>query len=179
MRNTSLYINPNQVCQAYTDGTYWYVQLYDVANSQVTTGWWIQVFATFNSATLAYTSYVMASNNNIVEFQSSYTITMPGYNSSRSIPTKLSWLNNKYVANFYETQYKYLQAISGQTTPYIKFRFTAPISSSGSRDIYYIYLPNNNAGQAFSPVTSGSNMIGQFLPAMSAGDSDFSIGAFA
>lgn len=101
MRNTSLYINPTQVCYSYTDGTYWYVQLYDVANSQVTTGWWIQIFATFNSATLAYTSYVMASNNNIVEFQSSYTNTMPGYNSSRSIPTKLSWLNNKYVANFY------------------------------------------------------------------------------
>lgn len=101
MRNTSLYINPTQVCQHYTDGTYWYVQLYNVDSGQVTTGWWIQVFATFNSATLAYTSYVMASNNNIVEFQSSYTITMAGYNSSRSIPTKLSWLNNKYVANFH------------------------------------------------------------------------------
>jgi hypothetical protein len=108
MRNSSLYINTMQVCQPYSDGTNWYVKLYDVANSQLSTGWWIQIFATFNSATLAYTSYVMASNNLVTEYQSSYTITMSGYNSTRTIPTKLSWLNNKYVANFYENQYKFL-----------------------------------------------------------------------
>lgn len=108
MRNTSLFINTAQVCQPYWDGTYWSVMLYDVVNSQVGTGWWIQIFATFNTATLSYTSYVMATNNLVVEYQSSYSISMSGYNTSRAVPTKLSWLNNKYVSNFFETQYKYL-----------------------------------------------------------------------
>jgi hypothetical protein len=179
MRNTSLYINTAQVCQPYYDGTYWNVKLYDVANSQLTTGWWVQVFCTFNSATLAYTSYVMASNNLVVEYQSSYTITMAGYNSVRTVPTKLSWLNNKYVANFYETQYKFLSAITAQNTQYIKFRFTAPVSSSQYNDVYYIYLAGIASGQAFTPITSGSNVIGQFLPSMGVGDRDFSIGSFA
>lgn len=107
MRNNTQYINTNQVCQPYYDGTNWNVKLYDVANSQLTTGWWVQVFATFNSATLTYTSTVMASNNLVVEYSSTYTITMSGYNSSRSVPTTLAWLNNKYVANFHETQYKF------------------------------------------------------------------------
>jgi hypothetical protein len=106
-------------------------------------------------------------------------MTMTGYNSSRSIPTKLSWLNNKYVANFYETQYKFLQAIAGQSTQNIKFRFTCPITSSQNSDVYYIYLPSGGAGQPFTPKTSGSNVIGQFLPAMAPGDRDFSIGSFA
>ena len=107
MRNNTQYINTVQICQPYYDGANWFVRLYDVANSQLSTGWWVQVFATFNSATHTYTTYVMASNNMVVEYQSTYTMTMPAYNTSRSIPTKLSWLNNKYVPNFHETQYKF------------------------------------------------------------------------
>ena len=63
------------------------------------------MFATFNSATLTYTSTVMASKNQVVEYSSTYTMSLAGYNSSRTIPTTLTWLNNKYVANFFETQY--------------------------------------------------------------------------
>lgn len=178
MRNNTQYINTNQVCQPYFDGTYWNVKLYDVANSMLTTGWWVQVFATFNSPTLTYTSTVMASNDLVVEYSSTYTITMPGYNSSRTIPTTLAWLNNKYVANFYETQYIFKQAISGQSTQYLKFRFTAPPAISTTGDLFYIYLAGT-AGTAFSPMTSGSNVIAQFLPSMGAGDRDFSIGTFS
>jgi hypothetical protein len=68
MRNNTLYINTAQVCQPNYDGTYWHVSLYDVANSQLTTGWWVQIFATFNLPTLTYTSYIMPSNNQVVEY---------------------------------------------------------------------------------------------------------------
>lgn len=67
--------------------------------------------------------------------------------------------------------------MSGQTTPYIKFRFTATITSTASGDILRIYLPSNAAQQAYSPVTSGSNLICQFLPAVSY-DRDFSVGVY-
>lgn len=179
MRNNSQYVNTAQVCQPFFDGTYWVVKLFDVVNSQLSTGWWIQVFASFNSASLTYISSVKASNNLVTEYQSTYTIPLVGYNSSRSIPTKLSWLNNKYVANFYEVQYRYLEAVTGQTTQYIKFRFNQVQVCSSSSDILYIYLTGSSAGTPFTPVTSGSNVIAQFLPALNSGDRDFSIGYFA
>jgi hypothetical protein len=136
MRNNTQFINTVQVCQPYYDGTSWYVRLYDVANSQLSTGWWVQIFATFSSATHTYTASVMASNNMVVEYQTTYTMTMPGYNASRTIPTRLSWLNNKYIANFHETQYKFLEAVTGQSTQYIKFRWSPPIASSIYSDIF-------------------------------------------
>jgi hypothetical protein len=68
LRNNSLYINTEQVCQAFYDGANWQVKLYRVAHSQLTTGWYVQVLAIFNSASLTYTSYVMASNNLEVEY---------------------------------------------------------------------------------------------------------------
>jgi len=101
MKNDTTYLNTLTTCQPYYDGSNWYVKLYDVANSNLTTGWWVQIFANFNSATLAYTSYVLASNNQVVEYQSSYTVTIASYSASRSIPTTLSWLNNKYVPYFH------------------------------------------------------------------------------
>lgn len=63
MRNSSLYVNTEQVCQAYYDGTNWQVKIYRFANSDLTTGWYVQILANFNTASLAYTSYAMASNN--------------------------------------------------------------------------------------------------------------------
>lgn len=63
MRNSSLYVNTEQVCQPYYDGTNWQVKIYKFANSDLTTGWWVQILANFDSATLIYTSYAMASNN--------------------------------------------------------------------------------------------------------------------
>jgi hypothetical protein len=150
-----------------------------VDNSQLTTGWWVQVFATFNSATLSYIWSVTSTKTSVIEYQFTYTTTLSGYNAARSIPTKLSWLNNKYVANFYETQYKFLQAVATQSTQYIKFRFNSPVTSTQSNDLYYIYLATSNAGQAFTPKTSGSNVIAQFLPSMAPGDSDFSVGSYA
>jgi len=62
MLNTSQYVNTMQTCQTFTDGTYWYVKLYDVANSQLTSGWWVQVMANFTSSSLAYTFQVLATN---------------------------------------------------------------------------------------------------------------------
>ena len=108
MRNDSQYVNTLSTCHPSYDGSYWSVYLYDVTNSQLTTGWWVQVFANFTSATLAYTSYVKAETNDVVEFQNSYTVSLSGYNSSRSIPSKLSWLDNRYVLFFHELQYKYI-----------------------------------------------------------------------
>ena len=69
--------------------------------------------------------------------------------------------------------------MTGQSTQYIKFRWSPPISSTIYSDIFEIYLPSNAAGQPFTPKTSGSNVIGQFLPSMGAGDWDFSVGFFA
>jgi hypothetical protein len=58
MLNTSQYVNTRQTCQFSTDGTNWTVILYDVTNSQLTAGWWVQVMGNFTSANLAYTSQV-------------------------------------------------------------------------------------------------------------------------
>jgi hypothetical protein len=101
MKNNTQYLNTMETCQPYYDGTYWNVKLYDVANSDLTTGWWIQIFATFSASTLVYTSYVMASNNLVVEFQNSYTVTLGAYNATRTVPSTLSWLNNKYVPIYF------------------------------------------------------------------------------
>jgi len=68
MLNTTQYVNTKQTCQPYYDGTYWYVKLYDIVSSQLNSGWWVQVMANFTSATLSYTSQVMASNNLVVEY---------------------------------------------------------------------------------------------------------------
>jgi hypothetical protein len=66
LRNNSLYVNTMQTCQPYYDGTHWNVKLYAVAQSQLTVGWWVQILATYTSASLAYTSYVYASNTMVV-----------------------------------------------------------------------------------------------------------------
>lgn len=66
MRNNSQFYNPQQVCQPYYDGTNWWVKLYDVANSNMTLGWWVQIFATFNGPTLIYTSYSISALNGVV-----------------------------------------------------------------------------------------------------------------
>ena len=43
----------------------------------------------------------------------------------------------------------------------------------------YIYLPDNLAAQPYSPVSNHANLVVQFMPALAAGDRDFSIGAYA
>lgn len=63
MRNSSLFVNTEQVCQAFYDGSNWQVKIYRFANSELNTGWYVQILANFNAATLTYTSYAMASNN--------------------------------------------------------------------------------------------------------------------
>ena len=108
MRNNTQYVNTLSTCHPPWDGSNWNVYLYDVTQSQLTQGWWIKIFANFTSASLAYTSYVRAENNDVVEYQNSYSISLPGYDSTRSIPSKLSWLDNRYVIFFHELQYRYI-----------------------------------------------------------------------
>ena len=177
MRNNTEYVNTLSTCHPTWDGSNWNVYLYDVTQSQLTQGWWIKIFANFTSASLAYTSYVRAENNDVVEYQNSYSISLSGYDSTRSIPAKLSWLDNRYVIFFHELQYRYIEAVAGQKTPYLRFRFRAIISShTGTYDRLRIYLPDDLAQQPFTPVNSHSNMVAQFLPALSGGDRDFSVG---
>lgn len=97
MRNSSKHINPLTTCQPVYDGTYWNVYLYDVANSELSTGWWVQMVANYSSATLAYTSYVRCKANDVVEYQNSYTLTISKYDATRQIPSVLTWLDNRYV----------------------------------------------------------------------------------
>ena len=74
-------------------------------------------------------------------------------------------------------QYKYLEAITGQQTPYLRFRFRSIIGSyTGSYDYLRIYLPDNLAQEPFSPVNNHNDLVCQFLPATSSGDRDFSVG---
>jgi hypothetical protein len=101
MLNSSTYVNTKQTCHPYYDGSNWWVKLYGAASSQLTTGWWVQVMANFTSNSLAYTSYVLASNTQVVEYQSSYTIALSQYSASRSLPTVLSWVDNRYVLFFH------------------------------------------------------------------------------
>ena len=178
MRNDTLPVNAMEVCQPMWDGSNWWVKLHNVSNSDVSHGWWIQAWVQINSGTLAYTSYVKASNNNEIEYQNSYTVSLSAYNSSRTVPSALSWTNQKYVAHFYETQWKFLEAVTGQKTQYIKFRFTQVVTSSTNSDEFWVYLHDDQSQQPFSPVNSFSNVVVQFLPALS-GDSDFSIGQYA
>lgn len=179
MRNNSLFVNNMTTCQPYFDGSNWNVYLYDIKNSDLSTGWWVQVLANYTSPSLSYTSYVMCTANSVVEYQNSYTVTMPGYNASRSIPSILSWLDNRYVLFFHETQYRYLDAVANQKTPYLRFRFTATITSSTASDILRIYLPDDLATQPYSPVNNKNDLVCQFLPALSPGDRDFSVGLFS
>ena len=177
MRNNSMYVNTLSTCQPNWDGLNWNVYLYDVTQAQLSTGWWVQIIANFTSSSLAYTSYVKAETNDVVEFQNSYTTTLTGYNTSRSIPPKLSWLDNRYVLYFHELQYKYLEAVSGQTTPYMKFRFRSPTTSHTSYTDYMRVILEDWLGyQAFTPINNSSNLVAQFLPALGPGDSDFGVG---
>ena len=66
MRNDTRFLNTLQVCQHHWDGSAWNINLYDFSNSQLTTGWWIHIIGSFNTATLGYTSSIMASNNLVV-----------------------------------------------------------------------------------------------------------------
>ena len=67
-------------------------------------------------------------------------------------------------------QYKYLEAITGQQTPYLRFRFRSIIGSyTGSYDYLRIYLPDNLAQEPFSPVNNHNDLVCQFLPATSSG----------
>jgi hypothetical protein len=177
LRNNTQYVNPTSTCHNVFDGTYWNIYIYDVTNSQLSTGWWIQVFATYSSASLSYTSYIRSTANNVIEYQQTYPISIGAYNSSRLLPTVLTFTNNKYTKYFFEIQYRFLQAVTSQSTQYLKFRLTSPMTNSGSSDKIQIWLPDNTAGRPFTPKTSGNNMICQFLPAMSA-DQDFTVGIF-
>lgn len=66
MRNDSTWVNTMTTCQPKHDGTNWNVYLYDVANSQLNKGWWVQILANYTSASLSYTSYVMCPANSVV-----------------------------------------------------------------------------------------------------------------
>ena len=172
-----MYVNTLSTCQPNWDGSYWNVYLYDVTQAELSTGWWVQIVANFTSSSLAYTSFVKAETNDVVEFQNSYTTTLSGYNTSRAIPPKLSWLDNRYVRYFHEMQYKYLQAVSGQKTPYLRFRFRAAVSSHTSQNDYLrVYLEDNLGTEPFSPVNNQSNLVAQFMPALGPGDRDFGVG---
>ena len=77
-------------------------------------------------------------------------------------------------------QYKYLEAVSGQKTPYLRFRFRSIIGSyTGNVDYMRIYLPDDLGSQPFSPVNNANDMVAQFLPALSSGDRDFGVGFFS
>jgi hypothetical protein len=91
---------------------------------------------------------------------------MAGYNSARTIPTTLSWMNRKYVKGYYENQFRLIEATTNQKTPYFKFRFITPVSIDGSTNDYIrIFLPGSSAGQPFSPVNTDTNLQCQLLPA--------------
>jgi len=103
MKNDTTYINPLTTCQTYWDGTYWHVKLYDVTDSSLSIGWWIHVFAKLTSASLAYT-FQISPKNLVPEYLTSYSTTLTSYDGTKVIPTQFSWLNRKYVYNFFENQ---------------------------------------------------------------------------
>lgn len=136
------------------------------------TYWWVQIVGKFSSASVTYTSRLKASNG-VVEYESTYPISLANYYSaSKTIPTTLSWLNRKYIYNFYENQMRYLEAVSGQSTPYFRMRMTLTNSFDGSNDWVRIFLKQTST---FTTLNSNSNLICQFLPAVSA-EKDFAIG---
>lgn len=71
--------------------------------------WWIQALATFSQSSISYTSQLKASNE-VVEYESTYSSVSISnyYDSTYTTPTTLSWLNRKYVKNFFENQYRFL-----------------------------------------------------------------------
>ena len=75
-------------------------------------------------------------------------------------------------------QYRYLEAVTNQKTPYLRFRFRAIVGASGQEDNLRIYLPDNVAQRAYTPVNNLNGLVVQFMPALSAGDRDFSVGFF-
>ena len=157
----------------YSGGT-WHVFYYYFKESMLDYYWWVQVLGKFSSASVSYTSRLKASNN-VVEYESIYPTSLSSYySSSKTIPSTLSWLNRKYVRNFYENQVRYLEAVAGQTTPYFRLRYTLTNSYDGSNDYMRIYLYSTTT---FSSVTSWTNLICQFLPAVSA-EFDFSVGIY-
>jgi hypothetical protein len=82
------------------------------------------------------------------------------------------------VLYFNELQYRFLDAVAGQTTPYLRFRFTAPTASCYTcNDTISLVISSSN-GQPYKPKTSTTNIVVQFLPALSS-DRDFSVGVSA
>ena len=174
VRNTSQYVNPVSTCQTYHDGSDWHIVIYHVKESMVNADWWIQALATFSASSISYTSRLKASND-VVEYESPYTVSISNYyDASYSIPTTISWLNRKYVKNFFENQYRYLDAKSGQETPYLRFRFTIPYAHDGISDRIDISLHTTTT---LASQHSTTQLIAQFLPAVSA-ERDFSIGFY-
>lgn len=109
VRNNSQYVNPVSTCQTHYDGTYWHIMIYHVKESQTDVDWWIQALGTFSQASISYTSQLKASNE-VVEYEATYSSVSISnfYDSTYSTPTTLSWLNRKYVKNFFENQYRFL-----------------------------------------------------------------------
>lgn len=105
-------------------------------------------------------------------------MSLSAYNSSRTIPPKLTWTDNRYVLFYHELQYRYLEGVAGQTTPYLRFRYTQVIYASATdrEDRLVIYLPDNTANRPFTPVNNNNDLVVQFLQAMGPGDRDFSVG---
>lgn len=165
MRNSSLYVNPRSTCQTTYSGGTWHVFFYYFKDSQVGTYWWVQVVGKFSSSSVTYISRLKASNG-VVEYESTYPVSFANYYSAtKTIPTTLSWLNRKYIYNFFENQVRYLEAVSGQSTPYFRMRMTLTNSFDGSNDWVRIFLRSTTT---FTSLTTSSNLCCQFLPAVSA-----------
>lgn len=64
--------------------------------------------------------------------------------------------------------------MSGQATPYFRMRMTLTNSFDGSNDWVRIFLKQTST---FTSLTTSSNLICQFLPAVSA-ERDFAIGIY-
>ena len=136
----------------------------------------IQTVGKFSATTVQYTSYLKASNG-VVEYEASYTVPIATYYSaSKVIPTTLSWLNRKYVKNYYENQVRFLEAVSGQTTPYFRMRLTSEntFGATGSNNYIRVYTKSTTV---FKSSTSSDNLICMLLPAISA-EKDFTIGYY-
>ena len=173
VRNSSEYVNPRSTCQTYKSGSNWHLIIYHVIESQMDVYWWIQAVGTFSATSISYTSRLKASNE-VVEYESSYVVPITNYYStSKTKPTTLSWLNRKYVKNFFENQVRFLEAVSGQTTPYFRFRLRSEAGWDGSGDWFRVHLRSTTT---FSSRNTNT-MTCQFLPAVSA-ERDFSVGYY-
>lgn len=76
--------------------------------------------------------------------------------------------------NFFENQFRYLEAVPGQTTPYFRIRMTITRTMDGDGDLVRVYTKSTTI---FDSVNTGTNLICQILPAVSA-ERDFSIGYY-